>query len=59
VKRREFITFLDGAAAMSPFAARAEELVRLRTIGVLGMNASVWKRWTDAFEDRLNELGWK
>jgi ABC-type uncharacterized transport system substrate-binding protein len=56
--RREFITLLGGAAAW-PFAARAQQSARLPTIGFLGANtASAQRDWTDAFVQRLRELGW-
>jgi putative tryptophan/tyrosine transport system substrate-binding protein len=58
MKRREFITLLGGAAAW-PLQARAQHAVKLRTIGFLGATtASAQKKWTDAFMQRLRELGW-
>jgi putative tryptophan/tyrosine transport system substrate-binding protein len=58
MKRREFITLIGGAAVSWPRGVRAQQSGKVRVIGVLGTNASVWKRWTDAFVDRLRELGW-
>jgi putative tryptophan/tyrosine transport system substrate-binding protein len=58
MRRREFIAGLGGAAA-SPFAARAQQLGRLPTIGFLGtITPSAWTSWTAAFVQRLHELGW-
>ena len=57
VRRREFIAALGGAAAW-PFAARAQQ-VKLPTVGVLGgATPSAQAQWTDAFVQRLRELGW-
>jgi putative tryptophan/tyrosine transport system substrate-binding protein len=58
MKRREFITLLDGAAATWPLAAHAQQTGKLPTIGFLGTDASVWSPWTAAFVERLRELGW-
>src|SRR5207237_1240919 len=40
-------------------AARAQQQAgKLPTIGFLGADASAWRPWTDAFVQRLRELGW-
>ena len=58
MRRREFITLLGGAATW-PLAARAQQPVKLPTIGFLGANSpAVQSRWTAAFVQRLRELGW-
>ena len=58
MKRRALITLLGGAATW-PLAARAQQAVRLPTIGYLGTAAaSAWAPWTAAFVQRLHELGW-
>src|SRR5262245_17555923 len=57
-RRREFITVLGGAAAW-PVVARAQQLTKLPTIGVLGPNTpSLDSRRVGAFVQRLRELGW-
>lgn len=56
MRRREFIT-LVGGAAMCPFAANAQQQRKLPTIGFLGANTAS-SRQTDAFVQRLRELGW-
>jgi len=58
VKRREFIALVGGAAAW-PVTAKAQQPVKLPTIGYLGGGAPRTQRtWVDAFERRLRELGW-
>jgi putative ABC transport system substrate-binding protein len=58
MRRREFIAFL-GAAAAWPVAARAQQPGKLPTIGFLGANNATFERAsTDAFVQRLRELGW-
>jgi putative ABC transport system substrate-binding protein len=64
IRRREFITLLGGAAAVGgaaawPLAARAQQGVRLPTIGYLQpATPSTRPEWTAAFLQRLRELGW-
>jgi putative ABC transport system substrate-binding protein len=59
IRRREFITLLGGTAATWPLAARAQQSAKLPTIGFLGgTTASTMRQWTDAFVQRLRELGW-
>src|SRR6516162_3637694 len=58
MKRRQFITLLGGAATW-PLTARAQQPAKLRTIGFLGANNATFERAsTDAFVQRLRELGW-
>jgi putative ABC transport system substrate-binding protein len=54
MKRRDFITAVGAAAAVWPFAARAQSPAKPPTIGYLFSG----KRWTAAFVRRLQELGW-
>jgi len=61
MRRREFISLLGGAAAAWPLAARAQQPVRMRRIGVL-MNRDVddpeAKVRLGAFLQGLAQLGW-
>jgi len=61
MRRREFITFLGGAAIAWPLAARTQQGERVRRIGVLiGVAGDAeTKGWVGAFRKRLDELGWK
>jgi putative tryptophan/tyrosine transport system substrate-binding protein len=59
LRRREFISLLGGAAAVWPLAAHAQQSRKLPTIGFLGANTASFERAsTDAFVQRLRELGW-
>src|SRR5215475_10346394 len=58
MRRREFITFLGGAAVW-PVAAHAQQIGKPPTIGFLGSStSSAMSRWIAAFVHRLRELGW-
>ena len=59
MNRRDFITLLGGAVAAWPMAGRAQQTTKLPTIGFLGANNATFERAsTDAFVQRLRELGW-
>lgn len=58
MRRREFLGVLGGAAAW-PVAARAQQPVKLATVGVLGTStSSAWSDWVAAFVQKMRELGW-
>jgi putative ABC transport system substrate-binding protein len=61
MRRRNFITFLGGVAAVWPLAARGQQGERMRRVGVLLNDAAddpdVASRLA-AFQQRLAELGW-
>jgi putative tryptophan/tyrosine transport system substrate-binding protein len=60
IGRRHFITLLGGALADHAIPANAQELVRVRTIGVLMgfANDAEAKARTEAFEKVLESEGW-
>jgi putative ABC transport system substrate-binding protein len=57
MRRREFLSVL-GIAATWPVAAQAQRRA-IPTIGLLGANTpSIQAEWSEAFLQRLRELGW-
>jgi putative ABC transport system substrate-binding protein len=58
MRRRQFLSFLGGAAVW-PVAAYAQQPAKRPTIGFLGASTQAnWTDWTAAFVARLQELGW-
>jgi putative ABC transport system substrate-binding protein len=60
MRRRDFITLLGGTAAW-PLTARAQQIERIRRIGVLmgpDENDPVGKTYVSAFTQALADLGW-
>src|SRR5262245_59994720 len=60
MRRREFITLLGGALAAQAIPTKAQEAVRLRTVGVLMgfANDAEAKARVQAFEQGLEREGW-
>jgi hypothetical protein len=60
MRRRDFITLVGGGAAAWPFAARAQQLDRIRLIGMLigyAESDSQVQAQIAAFRDELQKLG--
>ena len=58
--RRKFVAALGSTALAWPLAARAQQPPKLPTIGFMGSGtAAAQSQWTEAFLQRLQELGWK
>jgi putative ABC transport system substrate-binding protein len=61
IRRRDFITLLGGAAAAWPLAARAQQLDRVRQVGVLMNSGEIdpdYQAYVAAFRQGLRKLGW-
>jgi putative tryptophan/tyrosine transport system substrate-binding protein len=61
MRRREFITLISSTAATWPFAVRAQQVERVRRIGVLLAATSddlQYQNRLKAFGQRLAQLGW-
>jgi putative tryptophan/tyrosine transport system substrate-binding protein len=57
MRRREFLTLLGGAAAAWPLAARAQQIERIRRVGLLSVGTEDISA-IDAFREALAKLGW-
>jgi ABC-type uncharacterized transport system substrate-binding protein len=61
LKRREFITLISGAAAAWPLTARAQQIERVRRVGLLipgTADDAENQTWVGAFLQGLQQSGW-
>jgi putative tryptophan/tyrosine transport system substrate-binding protein len=58
MRRREFISFLGGAAAAWPLAARAQQMRRIGVMIALPEDDPELKKWLAALRQGLEKLGW-
>ena len=61
MKRREFLTYVGGAALAWPLGARAQQADRMRRVGVLvtlSADDSEGQARVAAFRQTLQQLGW-
>jgi putative tryptophan/tyrosine transport system substrate-binding protein len=59
MRRRDFVILLVSAAANRPTTAAAQKQGKSPVIGFMGAGTpSSWSQWTEAFLQRLRELGW-
>jgi putative tryptophan/tyrosine transport system substrate-binding protein len=58
MRRRDFITFLGGAAAAWPLAARAQQAERMRRVGVLAAGSLADALFQPVFREAMAKSGW-
>jgi putative tryptophan/tyrosine transport system substrate-binding protein len=61
MKRRQFIALVGGAAVAWPLAGRAQQVERVRRIGILlpaAADDAEWQAWVGAFLQALTLMGW-